>query len=156
MRLRARGFGHFLLLLLAQARLWSHCCMVQDAALQFPTRGKLMTRIPSNPTRRFRPMLESLEDRLAPAAVPAGFSETTWASGIAAPTAMEFAPDGRLFVLEQAGNVRVISSSGVLQSSPFLSLTVDSTGERGLLGIAFDPNFSTTNFLYLYYTTSSG
>src|SRR5205814_1345223 len=97
--------------------------------------------------RRFRPTLEALEDRLTPTTLPAGFSETTLASGITAPTAMEFAPDGRLFVLEQTGNVRVISAAGALQATPFLSLTVDTAGERGLLGIAFDPNFASNNFL---------
>jgi glucose/arabinose dehydrogenase len=101
---------------------------------------------------RSRPTLETLESRVTPSALPAGFSETTVASGINAPTAMEFAPDGRLFVLEQAGNVRVITAAGSLLSTPALSLTVDSAGERGLLGIAFDPNFSSNHFVYLYYT----
>ena len=80
----------------------------------------------SFPARPFRPTLETLEDRLTPTALPAGFSETTFAGGIAVPTAMDFAPDGRLFVLEQTGNVRVVSTAGVLQTTPFLSLTVDS------------------------------
>jgi len=64
---------------------------------------------------------------------------------------MDFAPDGRLFVCLQGGNLRVIKN-GVLLAAPFVSLTVDSAGERGLLGIAFDPNFITNNFLYVYYT----
>ncbi len=101
---------------------------------------------------RFRPSLETLESRLTPSTLPAGFSETTVASGISAPTAMEFAPDGRLFVLEQGGNVRVITAAGSLLSTPALSLSVDASGERGLLGIAFDPNFSSNDFVYLYYT----
>ena len=42
--------------------------------------------------------------------------------------------------------------NGSLLSTPFVSLTVDSSGERGLLGIAFDPNFATNHFLYVYYT----
>src|SRR5205823_6457285 len=37
-------------------------------------------------------------------------------------------------------------------ATPFVSLTVDSSGERGLLGIAFDPNFGSNQFVYLYYT----
>jgi glucose/arabinose dehydrogenase len=68
---------------------------------------------------------------------------------------MEFAPDGRLFVCTQEGNLRVISSSGVLLSSPFLTVTTDSSGERGLLGIAFDPNFATNQYVYIYYTVTS-
>src|SRR3977135_3835935 len=85
------------------------------------------------------------------ATFPAGFVESTFASGLSSPTAMEFAPDGRLFVCLQGGNLRVIKN-GVLLPTPFLSLTVDSAGERGLLGIAFDPNFASNNFVYVYYT----
>jgi glucose/arabinose dehydrogenase len=66
---------------------------------------------------------------------------------------MDFAPDGsgRLFVAEQGGTLRVIAG-GQLLGTPFLSLNVDSTGERGLLGVAFDPNFATDSYVYVYYT----
>src|SRR5207247_421716 len=67
------------------------------------------------------------------------------------PTAMEFAPDGRLFVAQQGGQLRVIKD-GQLLATPFVNLNVDSSGERGLLGVAFDPNFATNNFIYVYYT----
>jgi glucose/arabinose dehydrogenase len=66
---------------------------------------------------------------------------------------MAFAPDGRLFVCQQTGQLRVIKS-GALLPTPFVSLSVDSSGERGLLGVAFDPNFSSNHFVYLYYTTN--
>src|SRR5918993_428020 len=52
------------------------------------------------------------------------------------------------------GALRVIKN-GALLPAPFISLSVDPVGERGLLGIAFDPNFATNNFLYLYYTVTS-
>ena len=64
---------------------------------------------------------------------------------------MDFAPDGRLFVCLQGGQLRVIKN-GTLLATPFLTVTVDSSGERGLLGVAFDPNFATNNFIYIYYT----
>ncbi|PYM03200.1 MAG: hypothetical protein DMF19_00325 [Verrucomicrobia bacterium] len=67
---------------------------------------------------------------------------------------MAFAPDGRLFVCQQGGQLRVIKN-GLLLSTPFVSLTVDSSGERGLLGIAFDPNFATNHYLYVYYTVAT-
>jgi glucose/arabinose dehydrogenase len=54
------------------------------------------------------------------ATVPAGFSEALIASGLASPTAMQFAPDGRLFVCEQAGRLRVIKN-GVLLAAPLLT-----------------------------------
>jgi len=88
------------------------------------------------------------------ATLPPGFTETLVANGLASPTAMEFAPDGRLFVCQQGGQLRVIKN-GVLLATPFVSLAVDSNGERGLLGIAFDPDFQTNNFIYLYYTPSA-
>src|SRR5688500_9331741 len=77
------------------------------------------------------------------ATVPADFSDETFVTGISRPTAMAFAPDGRLFVAEQSGRLRVVSSSGVLRTTPFLTVSVSSVGERGLLGVAFDPNFAT-------------
>ena len=67
-----------------------------------------------------------------------GFTEVIIASGLSDPTAMAFAPDGRLFVCKQGGQLRVIKNDQLLPT-PFVSLTVNSTGERGLLGIAFDP-----------------
>src|SRR5262249_37620871 len=80
----------------------------------------------------------------------AGFTETS-IGGLSSPTAMDFAPDGRLFVCLQGGSLRVIKN-GALLSTPFLTRTVDSNGERGLLGIAFDPNFDANHFVYIYYT----
>lgn len=88
------------------------------------------------------------------ATVPAGFSETLMANGLRRPTAMAVAPDGRLFVCEQDGAVRVISG-GVLLSTPLISLPVNSTGERGVLGVAFDPEFESNGFVYLYYTATT-
>jgi len=87
------------------------------------------------------------------ATLPTGFVETQ-ISGLSNPTAMAIAPDGRIFVCLQGGQLRVIKN-GALLPTPFVTLTVDATGERGLLGIAFDPNFATNNFLYLYYTVTS-
>lgn len=90
-------------------------------------------------------------------ALDAGFTRSVWASGFAnALTAMAFAPDGRLFVTEQSGAVRVVTN-GALRSQPFVTVPTVADGERGLLGIAFDPDFASTGWVYLYYTsTASG
>jgi glucose/arabinose dehydrogenase len=48
--------------------------------------------------------------------------------------------------------VRVINKDGVLLANPFVTLSVDSNGERGLLGLAFDPNFASNHYVYVYYT----
>ena len=88
------------------------------------------------------------------ATLPTGFTETLIANGLSNATAMAFAPDGRLFVCLQQGQLRVITQTGLLPT-PFVSLTVNSTGERGLLGVAFDPNFASNQFVYVYYTATS-
>ena len=92
---------------------------------------------------------------LSAATLPPGFFENQFGGKLGgAPTAMAFAPDGRLFVCLQGGQLRVIKN-GALLPTPFVSLSVNSSSERGLLGIAFDPNFATNQFVYLYYTTSA-
>jgi glucose/arabinose dehydrogenase len=88
------------------------------------------------------------------ATVPSGYADSTVASGLSAPTAMDLAPDGRIFVAQQGGQLRVIKN-GKLLATPFVSLTVNSSGERGLLGVAFHPNFPSTPYVYVYYTTST-
>ncbi len=98
-------------------------------------------------------LLSMLTMSAAAATLPSGFTETQ-ITGLSAPTAMAFAPDGRLFVCQQGGSLRVIKN-GALLATPFVTLTVSSAGERGLLGIAFDPNFATNNFLYVYYTATT-
>ena len=85
------------------------------------------------------------------ATLPSGFQETILASGLASPTAIAVAPDGRVFVSLKAGQLRVIKN-GVLLATPFVSLTVDSSGERGLIGVTLDPNFATNQFVYVQYT----
>jgi glucose/arabinose dehydrogenase len=90
----------------------------------------------------------------AAATLPSGFTETQVASGLPSPTTMALAPDGRLFVCLQGGSLQVIKN-GALLPTPFATFSVNASGERGLLGVAFDPDFSVTPYVYVYYTTSS-
>ena len=91
----------------------------------------------------------------APAAtVPSGFSDSTVATGLSSPTAMELLPDGRLLVAQQGGSLRVIKNNALL-ATPFLTVSVNSSGERGLIGVTIDPNFATNRYVYVYYTTSA-
>ena len=88
------------------------------------------------------------------ATLPTGFTEAAFGASMATGcTAMAFAPDGRLFVSQQNGSLRVIKN-GVLLGPAFMTLSVDSNGERGLLGVAFDPSFSTNHFIYAYHTVA--
>lgn len=85
---------------------------------------------------------------------PSGFVDEQIVSGLSSPSAMAIAPDGRIFVCEQGGALRVIKN-GALLSTPFLTVPVSFQGERGLLGLAFDPGFESNQYVYVYYTTSS-
>src|SRR6187455_2465524 len=82
---------------------------------------------------------------------PADFARVLVTNALANPTAMAFAPDGRIFVAEQAGKLRVIKNNALLPTA-FVQLSVNSSGERGLIGIALDPDLSANNYIYLYYT----
>ena len=88
------------------------------------------------------------------ATLPTGFVESQFATGFTRPYTMEFAPDGRLFVAQQGGKLRVVKN-GSLLAEPFVTLPVDSTGDRGLIGVAFDPKFAENQFVYVYYTATT-
>jgi glucose/arabinose dehydrogenase len=102
---------------------------------------------------RNRATLETLELRALMAVLPAGFVQTTVLEGLASPTTMEIAPDGRIFVAEQGGALRVIKN-GQLLDEPFLTVDVDARGERGLVGVVFDPEFDFNQYVYVYYTST--
>ncbi len=84
--------------------------------------------------------------------LPTGFTDSQVVSGLTNPTDMEFAPDGRLFVTEDAGKVRIAKPDGTLATFLDISTKIDSTGERGLLALTFDPGFATNGYVYLHYT----
>lgn len=86
-----------------------------------------------------------------------GFTATTIATGVDRPTAMAIAPDGRIFVAAQQGIIRIVPNGGGLLPTPFLDIrnNVDSSGERGILGIALDPDFQNNNWVYVYYTSKT-
>lgn len=72
------------------------------------------------------------------------------------PWSMAFAPDGRLFVTERPGRVRIVNIAG---GTSELALTLDDTfsqGEAGALGLALDPAFESSRFVYVYYTARAG
>ena len=83
----------------------------------------------------------------------------TIASGFSSPLLVTNAGDGsnRLFVIEQGGRIKIIKNGSVL-ATPFLDIHkgISSGGERGLLGLAFHPNFKSNHKLYVNFTNSSG
>src|SRR5919109_1417794 len=91
----------------------------------------------------------------APAATyPMGFSEQTVFSGLVNPTAIRFASDGRIFVAEKTGLVKVFDSLSDPEPDVFADLRteVHNFWDRGLLGLALDPDFPNTPYVYVLYT----
>jgi glucose/arabinose dehydrogenase len=102
----------------------------------------------------FAVLASAASSSLTAATLPTGFTETSLTGALSNPTAMAFAPDGRAFIAQQGGQLRVVKN-GALLTQPFLTVSVNASGERGLLGVAFDPQFTTNGYVYVYYTTSS-
>ncbi len=100
-----------------------------------------------------------LTSPLLGAGLPPGFQSATIATGLSQPAALGFAPDGRLFVAEKTGRLRLIEN-GALLPTPFLDAndlvqppqTFDIYSERGLLGVAVDPSFPDVPYVYIYYS----
>ncbi len=110
-----------------------------------------MARFP-RPYFAYRPRVEQLESRVVATTLPPGFTESIVTGGLEVPAALEFAPDGRIFVSEIEGRVRVIKN-GQLLPTPFVTVQTKNTHEGGLMGIAFHPDFAENGYLYLYYTS---
>jgi glucose/arabinose dehydrogenase len=89
--------------------------------------------------------------------VPVGLQDI--ATGVSFPLYLTSPPGDtdRLFILERAGAIRIVKA-GVLLPTPFLSLVgqVSTDGERGLLGLAFDPDYATTGQFVVHYTDLTG
>ncbi|MBS0211525.1 MAG: PQQ-dependent sugar dehydrogenase [Planctomycetes bacterium] len=80
--------------------------------------------------------------------LPAGFRMSVVVKGLSGATALECLPDGRILVAEQAGQLRLVAD-GKLLPEPVVTLPVDSTWERGLLGVTIDPDFAQNQFIYV-------
>jgi glucose/arabinose dehydrogenase/peptidoglycan/xylan/chitin deacetylase (PgdA/CDA1 family) len=97
-------------------------------------------------------ILAVLMNPIMASALPSGFETQVVASGLNSPTTISFSPDGRIFVAEKNGAVRVIKN-GALLPDPLITISdVNTYGDRGLIGMAIDPNFSQNGYLYLAYT----
>ncbi len=78
--------------------------------------------------------------------------------GLSSPIGVTHAGDGsgRLFVVQQGGRVRIVSGGRVTGTFIDVDSRTTGGGERGLLGLAFHPDFATNGYVYLYYTTPGG
>ena len=85
----------------------------------------------------------------AQTAAPApDFSIDVLIKGLDTPWAIDFAPDGRIFITERIGRIRVLER-GHLRPDPWMTLDVAASGEAGLLGLALDPRFAQNFFVYV-------
>jgi glucose/arabinose dehydrogenase len=89
----------------------------------------------------------------ADATVPAGFQSVPLATGLTQPTAVAWAPDGRMFIAEKPGLILVVDSRRAGPTELLdISGHVNTYQDRGLLGVAVDSNYADNHFLYLLYT----
>src|SRR5262249_17916617 len=86
-------------------------------------------------------------------ALPPGFKAEVVATGFTGATTMELAKDGRIFICEQTGTLRVVKN-GKLLAEPVMKLPVDSTWERGLIGVTRAPDFPKTPHLFVCYVAA--
>ena len=78
--------------------------------------------------------------------------------GFTNPVNLQNAGDDRLFVVEQGGIIKILNADATVETSNFLNISslVGSGGERGLLGLAFHPDYTTNKYFYVYYINTSG
>ena len=86
-----------------------------------------------------------------------GFTQTRVVDSpeLASSDDMEFAPDGRLFVTQHSGTVRIVNPDGTVSTFLDISNQVHDSNSMGLLGITLDPQFATNRFVYLFYTAKA-
>lgn len=82
----------------------------------------------------------------------------SFATGFSSPVEITNAGDTRLFVVEQGGLIKVVNANGSVNATPFLNVAslISSGSERGLLGLAFHPNYATNGYFFINYTNTSG
>ncbi|MFL5881370.1 MAG: PQQ-dependent sugar dehydrogenase, partial [Actinomycetota bacterium] len=85
------------------------------------------------------------------ATLPTGFADRVVLSGLTQPTNVEFSPDGRVFVAEKSGLIKVFPSLTATTPTVFADLrgVVNSYWDRGLLGLALDPQFPAQPYMYV-------
>jgi glucose/arabinose dehydrogenase len=91
----------------------------------------------------------------APSLTAAQPTVETFVRGLNTPWAIDFASDGRSFISERPGHIRVVER-GQLRPEPWMTIDVAASGESGLLGLAIDPEFSQNRFVYVAYSYRAG
>lgn len=81
-----------------------------------------------------------------------------FANGFINLTEITHAGDSRFFVTEQEGSIKILNADGTVNTTPFLNISplLSTGGERGLLGLAFHPDYATNGYFYIDYTNTLG
>ncbi|WP_324067227.1 MAG: PQQ-dependent sugar dehydrogenase [Flavobacterium sp.] len=82
----------------------------------------------------------------------------SFATGFSEPLEIAHAGDSRLFVVQKGGLIRIVNANGSVNATPFLNISslVSTVSERGLLGLAFHPNYATNGYFFINYSNTSG
>lgn len=82
----------------------------------------------------------------------------SFGTGFTSPVEITHAGDSRLFVVEQTGRIKILNSNGSVNATPFLNVSsiISTGGERGLLGLAFHPNYASNGYFFVNYTNTAG
>lgn len=82
----------------------------------------------------------------------------SFATGFSEPLEIAHAGDSRLFVVQKGGLIRIVNANGSVNTTPFLNISslVSTVSERGLLGLAFHPNYATNGYFFINYSNTSG
>lgn len=104
-------------------------------------------------SKRIGRAVEELEPRCLLATYPTGFVADTVVTGLNSAVVFDWAPDGRMFIGEKAGVIRIVQNGSIL-SAPFVDLSsqVNNVHDRGLLGVAVHPDFPAQPYVYALYT----
>lgn len=86
------------------------------------------------------------------------FATQSFATGFSGAVAIVHPPnDSRLFIVQKTGSIKIVNPNGTVNATNFFSISgISSTGERGLLGLAFHPNYATNGLFFINYTDASG
>ncbi|MEO8933011.1 MAG: PQQ-dependent sugar dehydrogenase [Xanthomarina sp.] len=81
-----------------------------------------------------------------------------FASGLSSPLGLKHAGDQRLFAVERGGLIKIINSDGTVNGTPYLNISskVIASGEQGLLGVAFHPQYASNGVFFINYVNTSG
>jgi glucose/arabinose dehydrogenase len=142
---------------------WLVACTAGEAtppALQ-PPQATLVSAVPTSrapqPTVAASPTAQPVASptgTVQPATTLAGdvkLDVQVFVRNLDTPWAIDFAPDGRIFITERPGRIRIVKGSQ-LQAEPWMTLDVAETGEAGLLGLALDPQFEQNRYVYVAYS----